>query len=246
MVSTRSQSKSMSITSGMRDYFENLMKPLVTNDKLEQLLKSFQDGLMKKIEDKFNEKNTRTEELESKLAIKQNIIDTLEIKCDDNEQYSRRSCLRVHGLDFSCDEDEGVMKKVEKCNDMGIEFNQNEIDRVHYIGKPYMDKTKNKKVRSLIIKFKSWKSKTTFYKSRPRNHLDRQKKPGSSFNVSLDLTKRRYNLLMKARRLIANNPSVACAFCDINCSLVIKFNDNMYRYFISECELNNLLNSELE
>ena len=247
MVSTRSQSKGMSITSEMHDYFENLMKPLVTNDKLEQLLKSFQDGLMKKIEDKFNEQNTRIEELESKLAIKQNIIDNLEVKCDDNEQYSRRSCLRVHGLDFSSDEDEDVMKKVEKCcSDMGIEFNQNEIDRVHYIGKPYMDKTKNKKARSLIIKFKSWKSRITFYKSRPRNHLDRQKKPGSTFNVSLDLTKRRYNLLMKARGLIVNNPSVAYAFCDINCSLVIKFNDNTYRYFNIECEFNNLLNPELE
>ena len=85
MVSTRSKSKSMSITSEMRDYFENLMKPLVTNDKLELLLKSFQDGLMKKIEDKFNEQNTRIEELESKLAIKQNIIDNLKIKCDDNK-----------------------------------------------------------------------------------------------------------------------------------------------------------------
>ena len=213
MVSTCSQSKSMSITNEIRDYFENLMKPLVKNDKLEQLLKSFQNGLMKKIEDKFKEKNTAIEELESKLAIKQNIIDNLEIKCDYNKQYSRRSCLRVHGLDFSSDEDEGVMKKVEKCcSDMGIEFNQNEIDRVHYIGEPYMDKTKNKKVRSLIIKFKSWKLRITFYKSRPRNHLDRQKKPGSSFNVSLDLTKRRYNLLMKARGLIANNPSVAYAF----------------------------------
>ena len=200
---------------------------------------------MKKIEDKFNEQNTRIEELESKLAIKQNIIDNLEIKWDDNEQYSRRSCLRVHGLDFSSDEDERVMKKVEKCcRDMGIEFNQNEIDRVHYIGKPYMDKTKNKKVRSLIIKFKSWKSRITFYKSRPRNHLDRQKKPGSSFNVSLDLTKRRYNLSMKARGLIVD--SVAYAFCDINCSIVIKFNDNTHRYFNSESELNNLLNSELE
>ena len=231
----------------MSDYFEILMKPLVTNDKLEQLLKSFQDNLMKKIEDKFNEQNTRIEELESKLAIKQNIIDTLEIKCDDNEQYSRRSCLRVHGIDFSSDENEGVMKKMKTCcSDMGIRFNQNEIDRVHYIGKPYIDKTKNKKVRSLIIKFKSRKSRTTFYKSRPRNHLDRQKKPGSSFNVSLDLTKRRYNLLMKARGFIANNPSVAYAFCDTNCSLVIKFNDNTYRYFNSECELNNLLNSELE
>ena len=61
----------------MHDYFENLMKPLVTNDKLEQLLKSFQDGLMKKIEDKFNEQNIRIEELESKMAIKQNITDNL-------------------------------------------------------------------------------------------------------------------------------------------------------------------------
>ena len=61
-----------------------------------------------------------------------------------------------------------------------------------------MDKKKNK-VRSIIVKFKSWKSRADFYKTRPRNHLDRQKKPGSSFNVSLDLTKRRYNLLIKAR-----------------------------------------------
>ena len=42
--------------------------------------------MMKKIEDKFKEQNYRIEELGSKLAIKQNIIDHLEIKCDDNEQ----------------------------------------------------------------------------------------------------------------------------------------------------------------
>ena len=85
MVFTRSQLKNMSITSEMREYFENLMKPLVTNETLEQQLKFFQDGLMKKIEDKFKEQNDRIEELESKLAMKQNIIDHLEIKCDDNE-----------------------------------------------------------------------------------------------------------------------------------------------------------------
>ena len=142
MVFTPSQLKNMSITSEMREYFENLMKPLVTNESLEQQLKFFQEGLMKKIEDKFKEQNDRIEELESKLVIKQNII---EIKCDDNEQYSRRSCLRIDGLDFSSDEEEGVLKKVGKCySDMGIEFNQIEIDRAHYIGKPYMDKKKNK------------------------------------------------------------------------------------------------------
>ena len=82
--------------------------------------------------------------MESKLAMKQNIIDHLEIKCNDSEQYSGRFCLRIHGLDFSSDEDEGVLKKVEKCcSNMGIEFNQNEIDRAHYLDKLYMNKKKN-------------------------------------------------------------------------------------------------------
>ena len=69
---------------------------------------------MKKLEHNFKEQSGRIEELESRLAMKQNIIDHLEIKCDDNEQYSRRSCLRIHGLDFSSDEDEGVFKKSRK------------------------------------------------------------------------------------------------------------------------------------
>ena len=53
--------------------------------------------------------------MESKLAMKQNIIDHLEIKCDNNEQCRRRSCLQIHGLDFSSNEYEGVLEKVEQC-----------------------------------------------------------------------------------------------------------------------------------
>ena len=79
MVSTHSKSKNMFITSEMREYFENLMKPLVTNEKLEQSIKSFQEGLMKKIEEKFENQYKRIEELESRLALKQN-IDNLEKK----------------------------------------------------------------------------------------------------------------------------------------------------------------------
>ena len=111
------------------------------------------------------------------------------------------------------------------------------------IGKPYMEKNK---VRSTVVKFRSCKSRTAFYKARPRNQLNGQKKTGSSFNVSLDLTKRHYDLLIKAKRLIANKPSVTCAFSDINCSLVLKFNDNTSGYFNSESEFNNLLNLEIE
>ena len=115
------------------------MKTLVTTKTLEQQLKSFQGGLMKKIEVKFKGQNDRTEEFESKLAIKQNIIDHLKIKCDDNEHYSRRSCLQIQSLN-------------------------EDRDRAHYIGKPYMDKKKNK-VRVIIVKFRSWKSRTAIHRA---------------------------------------------------------------------------------
>ena len=72
--------------------------------------------------------------------------------------------------------------------------------------------------------------------------MNGRKKPGAkSFNVSLDLTKRRYVLLTKAKGLIKDNPSVAYAFCDINCSLAVKLNGNTYKYFNSEKELRKLL-----
>ena len=56
MASTRLQVKNIYITSEMREYLENLMKPLVTNEKLEELLKSFQDEIVKRFEHKLSEK----------------------------------------------------------------------------------------------------------------------------------------------------------------------------------------------
>ena len=56
-------------SSEVREYFENLMKPLVTNEKLEEL-KSFQDKIVEISEHKLKEQNTKIEELASKLAVK--------------------------------------------------------------------------------------------------------------------------------------------------------------------------------
>ena len=49
MVFTRLQLKNMSVASEMREYVENLMKPLVANETLEQQRKSCQDRMTKKI-----------------------------------------------------------------------------------------------------------------------------------------------------------------------------------------------------
>ena len=75
-----------------------------------------------------------------------------------------------------------------------------------------------------------------------RNYVNGRKKPGlTSFSVSLDLTKRRYSLLAKAKSIIKDNPAVMFAFADINCSLALKLNDDKFHYFNSEDELNKIL-----
>ena len=41
---------------------------------------------------------------------------------------------------------------------MCVKFDMNEIDMVHYIGKPIFDTDSKQKVWSIIVKFKSWES----------------------------------------------------------------------------------------
>ena len=82
-------------------------------------------------------------------------------------------------------------------------FAQEDIDRAHRIGMEYTEKNSGKEVKSIIVKFKSWRGRKQFYDARQNNSKDGKKKPGyKSFSVSVDLTKRRYLLLREARKLI--------------------------------------------
>ena len=110
MPTTRSTTKiiqenaNMLITEEVKDYFENLVKPLVTNKSLEDVLEKFTKEVISKFEGKIKEHEERITRLESTLSLRQNTIDILlakvDARSDDNEQYSRRSCLRIHGVDF--------------------------------------------------------------------------------------------------------------------------------------------------
>ena len=210
---------------------------------MEELLYKFKEGIISKFEDKLREQNLKIQELESKIHSQENTFKKLEIISDDNEQYSRRSCLRIHDVECKEGDNSAVMEEIEKCyNFMGILFNEKEIDRAHDIGNALLDKERKKKVRSIIVKFKSWKARAAFYKARPKNYVNGRRKPGlTSFSVSLDLTKRRYSLLAKAKSIIKDNPAVMFAFADINCSLALKLNDDKFHYFNSEDELNKIL-----
>ena len=145
---------------------EKLIEPLVTNNSLEELFNKLKDEIMKKIDGKISEQNAKIEKLESIITIHENTIDQLLVKCDNNEQYSRRSCLHIHGVEVKENEDEdGVMIVLEDCySSVNLQFDANDIDRAHRSGLPYTDKNSDKKVKSTIVKFRSWKARQRFYK----------------------------------------------------------------------------------
>ena len=62
------------------------------------------------------------------------------------------------------------MERVKECyKEIDLPSQEENIDRVHSIGKTYTDKNTGKKVKSIIVKFNSWKSLQQFYNARPKH-----------------------------------------------------------------------------
>ena len=77
----------------------------------------------------MREQNLKIQELESKIHLQENEFKKLEMILDDNEQYSCRSCLLNHGIEFKEGDSDDVMEELKKyCNVMGVPFNENEIE----------------------------------------------------------------------------------------------------------------------
>ena len=248
--------KMSSIKDDVKLYFQDLVKDLATNDSVKIMnesvvnllnkLETFEKNMVERFEKRFTEQEDRITKLEATLALRQNTVDKLlekmESRCDNNEQYTRRSCLRIHGIEVGGN-NEAVDDIVESCfQNVNMEFGKECIDRAHRIGQEYEDVQTKKSVKSIIVKFKSWHERSAFYKARPKIFIGGIKKEGVlPFRVSLDLTKRRCDLLKHATDLIENNHNFLYAFADINCALVIKDSKNKYHYFNSKNDLQIIL-----
>ena len=103
---------------------------------------------MKRFDKKLDKQNTKIIELQTKIAIQGNALQKFEIKSDDNEQYSRRSSIRIHGVQYDENVDISVINKAERCCDeIAVKPDMNEMYSVNYIGKPIFDTDSKQKVR---------------------------------------------------------------------------------------------------
>ena len=182
------------------------------------------DEIKKPLED-------RIQGLESKLSVYEAHMQDLEIKADDNEQYSRRSCLRITGIPLPQNERESSQECVEKVigvfEELELDIPEDGIDRAHRIGK----KTRvddGSMQQSMIVKLHSWKNRVTVYHARKKLEDKR---------IFVDLTSRRAKLLKFAQSLVKSNPNFVFAFADINCRLGVKGTDDRFRFFYTKEEL---------
>ena len=113
-------------------------------------------------------------------------------RCEENEQYGRRLCVRITGIPSQKNESaEDVRNSVKSViEESGCDILDIALDHAHRIGK-YDPSRKN--VRPVIVRFTTFRHRTMFHRAR---------KNLSKNGVHLDLMKERFRLYQKARDLV--------------------------------------------
>ena len=140
---------------------------------IEQKFNKFKVDLLSEIKDLIYlevEKvmKKQKENFESALHELQKRVIKVEHDRDDLEQYGRRLCVRLE--DIPVEKDETADKVFSKAENMLKEACPNLsgdcIDRAHRIRRDYKCHKTNKAYRSVIVRFTSFKHRTSIYRNR--------------------------------------------------------------------------------
>ena len=151
--------------------------------------------------------------LESELKISQHVTQTLSVKLDDTNQYSRRNCLILNNIKAERTDLKNYVQKII-TEDLGLPNASVDIDRIHRIGPIDAEN----QTQPTIVKFKSFTERTNVYKARSKTR---------KMKVSLNLTNRRSNLLKTAREMSESYPNINFIFVDENCQLKIRLHEKV-------------------
>ena len=128
-------------------------------------------------------------ELEKRVAHLERENASLHDENDAQEQYSRRNCLLLHGVpETQVDTDNAVLSVTNEK--LGLNLTRECIDRSHRLG--HSSSASNGKPRPIIVKLTSYDTRRKIFGAK------RQLK-GTRLVITENLTKRRSELLQKAR-----------------------------------------------
>jgi len=158
-------------------------------------------------------------ELARELSSLQTQIDHLSIKLDDQEQYSRRTNLKLSGIKERGREENTDDLVLDVINnlilaDTGESLNYSHIGRTHRVGPPLRitdSKSKPSRPRDIIIRFISYRNRDLVFRNKKNLKTHNQSQPPEHrLYVNEALTKRRANLFKKTRDLLRDRKVKNC------------------------------------
>ena len=226
----------------IREVFDEIKSDLISSiestliSELEVKIQSSVELVIKGILEKHDQE---IEKLDANVKMLQQQVITLKeqnhmvsLRCEENEQYGRRQCLRIDGIHTKENESSLDVLNVVKgiIADHELDIPDSVLDRAHRIG-PVIGNDDERR-QSVIVKFTSFRHRTIFYKMR---------KTFVNIKVRLDLTRMRYNLFKSAMEYVEGCEEVDFVFVDINCKLKIRFKDGSVKPFGSMEDLSKLV-----
>ena len=181
------------IATFIEEAFQPKLNTLVQDSiqsQLAGLVTSIVNGVLEGLNAKITSLETENIELKKRIS-------KLETVADNAEQYSRRNCLRISGINENPNEcTDSIVLDLAKAID--VELKIEDIDRSHRLGKPGSEASPRSKPRDIIVKFATYRMRQKVYKSRT---LTKERNYRRVF-INEDLTILRSQLLYEARRRV--------------------------------------------
>ena len=128
----------------------------------QKLLIKEQNDIIEKLKKEIQNMKGQLVTVQSDVLFSQHVNNLLSRKIDDNEQYSRRNCIIIDGLDTEHnDSEETIKKKVKDMLKEDLDVHNSiieDIDRAHQITS-FVDGK-----QSVIVKFNTFTSKKKCFK----------------------------------------------------------------------------------
>ena len=228
----------MELTAEVKAYLDKRFDLLSTKDDITSLKEEVTLLVTEKIQDQEKQISAleeRIDELEANNAVLESHVAHLRKSYENQEQYSRRLCLRIDGIELppkgtneSGDEVLGKVKEI--FDELEVDVPDAVIDRAHRIG-PKSTDGDGKPRQRVIVRLTTWRHRTAIYRAR--------KKAASSIKIRLDLTKPRLDLLINANDILKEYKGYY-AFADVNCRTRAKIGGK-FNFFDSIEDLQKLI-----
>ena len=157
-------------------------------EKVNESIQAINDKFLE-FEAEIKKKNDEIADLKKDVKNLATQLYNVNNQLDRQEQYSRRNCLLLHGVDETDNEvtDNIIIKTVK--DEMNIEISPESIDRTHRIGKKQQN---SRRPRPIIVKFSTYNNRHKIFKNK-------KLLKGKGISITESLTQKRVEMLKKAR-----------------------------------------------